>query len=129
MRKLTYLNESLKGRMRHVAMDETWSSHLNCAPHTWLIVPNEFVKPQPPSKLQGVSSEKPLVYEVNESNYELFHAVLPASTNQYIHRDTSSTYVNTDYLMGHAYDQSILKFGERLLQKYQHHLNKRFCRV
>ncbi len=81
---------------------------------------NEYMKDvqaQAPAKLQGDSSEKPLIYKVNEDSYDLFHAVLPSSTEQYIHRHVSSVDVYTDYVLHYAFEQGKIKFGPTISSK------------
>ncbi|WEG18419.1 YpjP family protein [Alkalihalophilus pseudofirmus] len=86
------------------------------------VPPNEYIKEvqaQAPAKSIGESSEKPLVYKVNETSYELYHDVLPLSTDHYIHRDSSSQEVFTEYVMNYMYDQSMMKFGSAIAGKIE----------
>ncbi|WP_088102139.1 YpjP family protein [Halalkalibacter urbisdiaboli] len=75
------------------------------------------VQAQDLSKLQGDSSEKPLIYKVNEQSYDLYRSVLPISTEQYIHRDVSSVEIYSNYVLNHAYEQSMMKFGSTIASK------------
>ncbi|MDV2683541.1 YpjP family protein [Alkalihalophilus sp. As8PL] len=86
------------------------------------VPPNEYVKDvqaQAPSKSLGDSSEKPLIYKVNETSYELYHDVLPLSTDHYIHRDSSSAEIFTDFVMNYTYDLSLMKFGSTIAAKIE----------
>ncbi|WP_100372772.1 YpjP family protein [Bacillus sp. FJAT-45037] len=86
------------------------------------VPPNEYVKDvqaQAPSKSLGERSENPQVYKVDEESYELYHDVLPYSTDHYIHRDQSSALVFTDYVMNYAHDMSMLKFGASIAEKIE----------
>ncbi|KGA99079.1 hypothetical protein AJ85_12790 [Alkalihalobacillus alcalophilus ATCC 27647 = CGMCC 1.3604] len=72
-----------------------------------------------PLRLSKSVYEKPNIYKVDESEYALFHAVLPSSTDKYIHRDVSSAEVYTNYLLQFAYDMSMLKFGETISKQIE----------
>jgi hypothetical protein len=75
------------------------------------------VQAEEPQKTQGESNENPLIYQVNEDSYDLFGDVLPAKTEQYIHRNASSADVINDYIMKQAAEQSMLKFGTVISEK------------
>lgn len=70
-----------------------------------------------PPKVTGDSNEKPLIYKISENDYELFHEVLPSDTEHYIHRVISSAEVYTKFMFSHAYEQSMMKFGETISSK------------
>jgi hypothetical protein len=54
---------------------------------------------------------KSFVYKVNESDYELFHSVLPTSVTQYLHYDEDHAKLVAKQFASKAKDQSFKKFG------------------
>ncbi|WP_235820314.1 YpjP family protein [Halalkalibacter krulwichiae] len=75
------------------------------------------VQAEAPQKTAGEESEKPLIYQVNEHSYELFDEVLPAKTDQYIHRSAASAELLNDFIVKQAIKQSKLKFGTVITEK------------
>lgn len=56
-------------------------------------------------------NNKSFVFEVDESDYELFHSVLPAGVTQYIHYDEDTAKALAKRLAEQAKEQSYQKFG------------------
>lgn len=111
----------MKGRismLRHVKRGLVISSALLTF---GLFVPSvDFVREvqaEEPQKTHGESTEKPHIYEVNAESYDLFGEVLPARTDQYIHRNISSADLLNDLIMKKAVEQSLLKFGTVITEK------------
>lgn len=88
-----------------------------------LFVPADFVRDiqaVEPQKAQDGNNENPLIYKVNQDSYELFHEVLPAKTDHYIHRNASSADVINNYIVKEAFQQSMRKFGGTISEKIGH---------
>ena len=86
-----------------------------------LFVPTtDFVREvhaETPEKTAGAHNDKPLIYQVNKHSYELFDEVLPAKTEQYIHRNFQSADLINNFIIKRGVEQSILKFGSAITEK------------
>lgn len=82
------------------------------------------VQAEEPQKTQAEKNEKSFIFEVNQENYDLFHAVLPVKTEHYIHRSVTSAPLLNNYILKQAYEQSIQKFGMTISSKIQHPFNE-----
>ena len=87
----------------------------------FLVPTTDFVREvqaETPQKATGeTNNEKPLIFQVNEHSYDLFDEVLPAKTEQYIHRNVSSADLLNNYFIKEAVKQSMLKFGTVITEK------------
>ncbi|NEU31215.1 hypothetical protein GN156_10525 [bacterium LRH843] len=70
-----------------------------------------------PQKAQDEKNDNALIYKVNEDSYELFHEVLPAKIDHYIHRSVSSADILNSFILKEAYRESMNKFGETIGKK------------
>lgn len=68
-------------------------------------------------EMQKSNEDKPLIYKVNQENYELFYDVLPVKTDHYIHRSVMSADLINKFILQQAREQSILKFGTAIHNK------------
>lgn len=85
-----------------------------------MFVPVDFVREahaDEPQRALDENNDNPLIYKVDQDNYDLFHEVLPAKAEHYIHRDITSADVLQQYFVRQAYEQSLNKFGTAISQR------------